>query len=535
MTPRERHPWSWGWADRFPSDEARATLADTVSAFLGIPGLAPLPLDTGSPSPAPSRVTPAADVGFEVTDDPGVRASHARGRSYPDLVLGMRGDLSGAPDLVAFPRTEDEVSAVLRWCAAQNLAVIPFGGGTSVVGGVDARCPDGYRGTVTLSLARMDALLALDTVSRQARLQAGCTGPRVEALLGAHGMTLRHFPQSFEFSTLGGWIATRAGGHFATLYTHIDDLVCAARMVTPEGVLENLRTPGNGAGPAPERLLLGSEGALGVITEAWVRVRPKPRWRLSASALFPTFEQGVGACRQVAQAGLYPSNARLLDATEALLHQVDGSGRAVLLLGFESEDHDPSAGMARALELCRAHGGECSAVKRREDDASDASSGRWREAFLDAPYLQSALVSVGLLVDTFETCVTWDRFEALHRDVEGSVNDALATVCGGGRVSCRFTHLYPDGPAPYYTFLGRARPGDELAQWEALKRAASEALLRHGATITHHHAVGRTHRPYFARQHPPLWTTTLEAVKRALDPSGVLNPGVLVPAPRRGA
>jgi alkyldihydroxyacetonephosphate synthase len=442
----------------------------------------------------------------------------------------MRSDPGGAPDLVAFPRSEAEVLAALGWCAQRSLAVIPYGGGTSVVGGVDARRPDGFQGVLTLSLARMDALLALDTTSRLARLQAGATGPRIEALLGAHGMTLRHFPQSFEFSTLGGWIATRAGGHFATLYTHIDDLLCSARMVTPEGVLENLRTPGNGAGPAPERLILGSEGALGVITEAWVRVRPRPRWRLSASATFARFDQAVEAARAVAQAGLFPTNARLLDGTEAFLHRVAANNNPVLLLGFESDDHDPGASLDRALSLCAAHQGACSPVKRRGDDGADGASNRWREAFLEAPYLQSALVSVGLLVDTFETAITWDRFDALHQDVLGSVQEALNTHCGGGRVACRFTHLYPDGPAPYYTFLGRARPGEELTQWAAIKAAASEALVRHGATITHHHAVGRTHRPWFARQHPELWTRTLTALKRTLDPAGVLNPGVLVPA-----
>jgi alkyldihydroxyacetonephosphate synthase len=380
-------------------------------------------------------------------------------------------------------------------------------------------------------------VLEVDPISLAARIQAGARGPALEAQLAPHELTLRHYPQSFEFSTLGGWIATRAGGHFATLYTHIDDLVESIRMVTPTGIFQSRRLPASGAGPAPDRLVLGSEGIFGVITEAWVRVRARPRWRVSASARFPTFEQGVEAARGVAQSGLHPANCRLLDSGEAMLHGVSGgasAGEAVLLLGFESSDHALEPWIMRALELAKASGVVCStpvyrgAEERKGGD--DASS--WRQAFFDAPYLQSALVTMGAVVDTFETACTWGRFPALHQAVTETVHAAMKEQCGTGFLTCRFTHVYPDGPAPYYTFIAPGRDGDEVDQWAQSKRAASNALLAHGATITHHHAVGRLHWPWYAREQPEPFGRALVAAKRALDPHGVMNPGVLVDADR---
>ena len=533
-TPLTRSFWAWGWEQRLPDEAARRTLADQVGALLGADDLRPrrLPRIADARLPAPRVGVPAALADF-VTDDREARIHHTYGRAYRDVLRGFYCDFSPAPDLVALPGSESDVARALAWCAAEGVAVVPYGGGTSVVGGVE-RAPGGrHRATLSLDLARLDGLVELDEVSRVACIEAGATGPRVEALLGARGLTLRHFPQSFEFSTLGGWIATRAGGHFATLYTHIDDLTEAVRMVTPAGVYETPRVPASGAGPDANRIVLGSEGALGVITRAWMRVQPRPVWRLSASALFERFDDAVEAARAVAQSGLHPANCRLLDAAEAMLNGVfAGEGGAVLLLGFESYDHAPDAAIARALELCAARGGASpDGVTRREASSASQREGmsqRWRDAFLGAPYLQSALVSVGVMADTFETACTWSRFDALHRDVVASVTQALATHCGGGRVTCRFTHVYPDGVAPYYTFLGRAREGDELAQWAAVKAAASEALGRNGATITHHHAVGRTHRPWYDRERPDLFAASLSAVKGALDPAAVMNPGVLV-------
>jgi alkyldihydroxyacetonephosphate synthase len=269
-----------------------------------------------------------------------------------------------------------------------------------------------------------------------------------------------------------------------------------------------------------------------------VRVVPRPRWRASANVRFTDFERAVDAVRAIAQSGLHPANCRLLDAREAQLNAVAGGEHAVLVLAFESADHPLDPWLTRALMIAEAHGGH-SAGATFKDDGEGArgerggDAGRWREAFLSAPYLQSALVSLGMIVDTFETACTWDRFPALHREVTGRVRAALAEHCGGGDITCRFTHVYPDGPAPYFTFfgLGGGDAGEDLARWRAIKEAASDALLAAGATITHHHAVGRLHRPWYEREVPALHLAALAAVKRELDPHGVLNPGVLLPAP----
>lgn len=526
MTTRTMSHWGWGWADRFPDATARAALADLVAAVLGVEGLAPadpVPLDDATLPPirvpVPHALAPFSDARREA------RATHTYGRSYRDLVRGFRGDFAPAPDFVARPRAEDEVAAVIAWCEREHVALVPYGGGTSVVGGVEAVVGPTFRGVVSLDMRSLDRVLEVDAVSRAARIQAGATGPVLESQLAPHGLTLRHYPQSFEFSTLGGWIATRAGGHFATVYTHIDDLVESVRMLTPAGVYETKRVPASGAGPAPERLVLGSEGALGVITEAWMRVRPRPKFKSTVSLHFGAFDDAVRATRAVAQSGLFPSNCRLLDAREAALHQVATDGTSVLILGFESADHPVAHWMDEALVVCAGYG---ATVDRKPEEVSEDDAGRWKGAFFEAPYLQSALVSLGVIADTFETAVTWDRFDALHRDVIAAVRGAMRSACGRGLVTCRFTHVYPDGPAPYYTFIAPGRAGEELEQWAAIKRAASDVLVAHGATITHHHGVGRLHRPWYDRERPEPFALALRAAKSALDPSGVLNPGVLV-------
>lgn len=530
---RERSIWAWGWRDKLPDDSARSGLAQLARAMLPTsqPALRPYPTDEPA-VPAPAVVVPDALAAF-ATQAPRARAMHTRGRAFPDLVAGFANEFTGAPDVVARPRDASEVVRVLDVAAAQGWAVVPFGGGTSVVGGVDAKLARGDRAAViSLDLGALAGVHEVDSTSRLARIGAGTLGPAIDDALAPHGFTLRHFPQSFEFSTLGGWLATRAGGHYATGPTRIDELAHALTMITPAGTLATHRHPGSGAGPEAARHVLGSEGILGVITEAWMRVVPKVRWRATASVAFKDFHAGVAAARALAQSGLQPSNARLLDANEARLHRVRFDGTSVLLIGFESADHPLTAWLVRAVELARDHGGEVVSGPSESDDAtrtaatSDAS--RWKQAFFDAPYLQSAMLSIGILSDTFETACTWTQFPALHARVTASVGNALAEVCGGGLVSCRFTHVYPDGPAPYYTFVGALRPGDELTQWRALKAAASEALAAEGGTITHHHAVGRTHRPWYDRERPSLFADALRAVKRELDPHGVLNPGVLI-------
>jgi alkyldihydroxyacetonephosphate synthase len=472
----------------------------------------------------PPRVEPPAALAAIASTDPYDRASHTYGKSYRDVVRGFAGDFTAAPSFVAFPRDEGDVVAVLDWCSAAGVPAVPYGGGSSVVGGVE--CP----GAVSIDLSRLNRVVEVDRASRAARIQAGALGPEVEDQLRPHGYTLRHFPQSFEFSTLGGWLATRSGGHYATNYTHIDDFVESLRIVTPAGIYESRRLPGSGAGPAPDRLFLGSEGILGVITEAWMRVQDRPRFRAAASVRFTDFSDGVAACREISQAGLFPANCRLLDPGEAASAGVT-DGATVLLLGFESADHPLDAWIARAVEICADHGGTVpEGVRTSAGAPTEGAAGAWRASFVRAPYGRDAMVALGCIADTFETAITWDRFESLHARVTEAVTAALREVCGGGSLTCRFTHVYPDGPAPYYTFLAPGRPDALIEQWQAVKEAASEAVLAAGGTITHHHAVGRDHRLWYDRERPEPFAAALAAAKRALDPAGILNPGVLVDA-----
>ena len=463
------------------------------------------------------------------------RASHTYGKSYRDVVRGFRGELPAPPDVVAFPRDEADVVALLDWCAGANVAAIPYGGGSSVVGGVEAGLVnESYSGVACIDLTRLDRVLEVDTVSRAARIQGGALGPVLEEQLRPHGYTLRHFPQSFEFSTLGGWLATRSGGHYASVYTHIDDLAESIRMVTPRGITESRRLPGSGAGPSPDRLVLGSEGTLGVITEAWMRVQERVRFKASAAVRFADYAAGVNATRAVSQSGLFPTNCRLLDPGEGLIAAGVDDGSSLLVLGFESADHPVDAWIERAVELCQDHGGRLPEGVRISgpDDAAAAgregAAGAWRNSFLRAPYGRDALVSMAAIVETFETACTWSQFPELHANVTATVEKALADICGGGWVTCRFTHVYPDGPAPYFSVTAPGRFGSELEMWADIKAAALEAVLAHGGMITHHHAVGRDHRPWYDKQRPDVFASALIAAKHALDPAGILNPGVLI-------
>jgi alkyldihydroxyacetonephosphate synthase len=519
--PRRLKHWGWGYEDEQPS---AAELRDGATFIVERLGFGSVEPESAAPLPSlpPPRLSiPDALSGF-CTTAPYDRALHAYGRSYRDLIRAFRGHFEHPPDVVAHPRDEDEVRAVLDWALSAGAAVIPFGGGTSVVGGVEPRVGDRYAGVVTIDLKALDRVLEVDPVSLSARIQAGASGPALEEQLGERGLTLRHFPQSFQFSTLGGWIATRAGGHFATLYTHVDDLVESVRALTPAGVWESRRLPGSGAGVSPDRMLIGSEGTLGVITEAWVRVRPRPRVRASAGVRFADFGSGAAAVRAISQAGLYPSNCRLIDPAEALVTGAGDGSHALLMLGFEAADHDVEPWMALALECCADHGGSW------ERGADAGAVGSWREAFLRAPYLRDTFVAIGVLSETFETAITWDRFESFHSAVLARASDTVREVCGAGSVTCRFTHVYPDGPAPYYTILAPARRGAELEQWAELKRAASDAVIAAGGTITHHHAVGRDHRPWYDEQRPDPFAAALRGAKAAVDPTGALNPGVLI-------
>ncbi len=514
--------WGWGLEGQGLTVSEIEQLGAAFAGRLGIdgmrvqepPGVDELDL------PAP-RLAPLASLATAFSTDPYDRAAHTYGRSFRDLVRAFRRDFVHAPDLVAFPRGEGELVSVLEWCTDAGVAAVPFGGGSSVVGGVEPDVGDGYRGAVSVDLRHLSGVLEVDRTSRAARIAGGTLGPALEAQLKPHGLTLRHFPQSFEWSTLGGWIATRSGGHFATLHTRIDEFVEAVRVVTPRGVLQTRRLPGSGAGPSPERLFCGSEGTLGVITEAWMRVQARPRFRAGASVYFSDFADAVQATRELAQSGLHPANCRLLGHDEALLSGSGDGSHSILVLGFESADHEPGPWLARALEICAGHRGQV-----REQDGDPAAA--WRATFLRGPHLRDGFTRLGLVHETFETAVTWDRFWEFHRGVLAAVDRAVRSACGGGAVSCRFAYVYPDGPAPYYSVYAPGGPGRELEQWDEIKLAASEAILALGGTITHHHAVGRDHRRWYLREVPQLFTGAFRAAKAELDPAGIMNPGVLM-------
>jgi alkyldihydroxyacetonephosphate synthase len=478
---------------------------------------------------APLRVNPPASLATITSTELYDRAAHAHGKSYPEYVRGLAGDYSAAPDVVAYPRNERDVAAVLDWAGTAQVSVTPFGGGSSVVRGVEPRV-DGHKGAVTIDLREMHRVVEVDTISRAARIEAGAFGPALEAQLKPHQLTLRHFPQSFEFSTLGGWIATRSGGHFATLYTHIDDLVESVRVVTPRGTIETRRLPGSGAGPSPDRLFIGSEGILGIITEAWMRLQARPRFRAGGAVRFPDFFTAARALRKIAQAGLYPANCRILDPQEAYNTGAGDGKSAIMVLAFESADHPLDAWIARALQCCRDHGGDPEPAESA-DAHREGAAGRWRNAFIRMPYARERTIQWGIIGDTFETSITWERFEAFHDNVKAATEQAIRDATGReGQVTCRFTHVYPDGPAPYFTIHAAGRHGKLEEQWRAIKSAGLDAVIAGGGTVTHHHAVGRDHRPWYDRQRPPLFGEALKAAKRALDPQGLLNPGVLIDA-----
>lgn len=455
------------------------------------------------------------------------RASHSYGKAFRDVWRGFHGIYPNPPDYVAFPKTEEDISNLMQFATANAVSLVPVGGGSSVCGGIEPTENNRYAGVISVDMKHFDQILEIDKTSRSAHIQAGIYGPALEAGLKPHGYTLRHFPQSFEFSTLGGWIATRAGGHFATLYTHIDDFVQNVNMITPSGKLESRRLPGSGAGPSEERLYLGSEGILGIITSAWVRLQNVPTYKKTVTVNFPDFEAGAEGVRALAQSGLNPSNARLIDAAEAFSNGLGNGQSAVLIVGFESHQRDVSHWMQEALALCKSCGGTWD-EKRLAENSRSKKGDAWKNSFLLAPYLRDEMMKVGMVVETFETAITWDQFPHFYKEVKKAAQRAIDTHCGVGTVTCRFTHVYPDGPAPYFTIIAKGTAGKQLEQWDHIKKEVSQAVIDHGGTITHHHAVGKDHRPFYTQQHTPLFGEMLKAAKKSVDPAWIMNPGVLL-------
>jgi len=542
--------WAWGLESDHPTARQRDEMAQAMSRKYGVALQAPpMPTDADLNLRRP-RIAPPDSLKEICSTDDHDRAVHTYGRSFRDRIRAFNADFPDPVDVVALPRDEKEIEAVLEWCSNSGHTAIPYGAGSSVVGGIEP--PKDSPGSVSIDISALDRVLEVDNVSRSARIQGGVLGPAMEDQLRPQGFTLRHFPQSFEFSTLGGWIATRSGGHYATNQTHIDDFVESVRMITPAGVWESRRLPGSGAGPSSDRLAIGSEGILGIITEAWMKIQARPVFRASAGVAFPNFQAAAEAARHIVQAKLWPANCRVLDPAEAgAAAELDGQ-RSLLVLGFESGEV-PQGGMVRAaIAIARDAGGIIEEDDIKISDASVAPTapgvslasgatalggggagrqgpvGSWRDSFVNAPYTRNSTMGLGVVAETLETAITWDRWPELDGVVREALGEGLRRLCGGGSVTCRFTHVYPDGPAPYYTFEGLGRRGAEIEIVDELKSLASRALIDAGGTITHHHAVGRIHQPWYNEQIPDLFAQVLRAAKRTLDPNGVLNPGVLI-------
>ncbi len=523
----KRSFWTWGLQSDEPTDAQRAAHAAELSARFGAEIVAPpIPSAEDLALRKPRIRVPDSLAPFCFTDNY-ERALHSY--SADDRAPAALGHFPNPPDVVAHPRDESELERVLEWCDSNGYVVIPFGGGSSVVGGVT---PPEAAAVVTLDMDELDSVLEIDETSRAARIQAGVFGPRLEDQLRPHGYTLRHYPQSFTGSTLGGWIATRSGGHYATNHTHIDDFVESVRMLTPSGWWESRRLPSSGAGPDPNRLAIGSEGILGVITEAWMRIQRRPVYRATAGVAFPSWEQSYEAARNIAQSKLWPANLRLLDPDLSRdAAGMDGT-RALLIIGFESAELPQDWNIKMAVGMARQSGGYVPDDEIVIDDGTGRPTGHsgavgaWRNAFINID--EGLTAGLGLVTGTFETAVTWDAWPALDDHVRDIMGRALNDVCGSGSLNCRFTHVYLDGPAPYYTYAGAHRSGDYAEQQAAIKKAASDAIIEAGGTITHHHAVGRLHRPWYDRERPDLFAEALRAAKKSLDPNGILNPGVLI-------
>lgn len=523
--------WAWGLESEEPTDADRTRMAAELSARYGAE-VTPRPIpDLADAELRPPRVAPPDALASFCFTDTWERARHAGGAHFTDRTRAFNLDFPNPPDFVAHPSTEAELEAVLDWCHTEGVAAVPFGAGSSVVWGVSP--PDDAERCVTIAMDRFDQVLEIDETSRAARIQAGIYGPALEAALKPSGHTMRHFPQSFRFSTLGGWIATRSGGHYATNHTHIDDFVESVRMLAPAGWWESRRLPGSGAGPSPDRMVIGSEGILGIITEAWVRIQARPTYRATAGVVFDSWMAGTEAIRAIAQAKLWPANLRILDPAEAgRAAGLDGT-QALVIIAFESSELSQRANIEAAVELARDAGGHIPDDNIVVDDGTgqptghEGPVGKWRSSFIGVD--PGTATSLGLVADTFETAITWDRWPEFDATVREEMTRALGQVCTHGELSCRFTHVYPDGPAPYYTWSGMGRQGSEISMWQEIKDAANEVVVRAGGTATHHHAVGRMHRPNaYDVQRPELFAQSLRAVKKTLDPNAILNPGVLI-------
>jgi len=522
-----------GWGDPAKAAPLPGTVTGLLRDLLGVtPRTAPaLALeDIRLPGPtagaaALEALARAAGGDEHVLTDAESRIRHTRGKSTPDLLRLRAGDVCDVPRAVVLPASHDEVLAVLRACAEHGLAVVPFGGGTSVVGGL---APEG-RAFVALDLRRMNGLLDLDPVSRTAVLQPGLRAPEAEALLAEQGFTLGHFPQSYEWATIGGFAAARSSGQASAGYGRFDDMVLGLTLATPEGTIETGRAPRSAAGPDLRQLILGSEGAFGVITSVLVRIRPLPQVRDYEGWRFASFEEGAAALRRLAQDGPRPTVLRLSDETETLigLAQPDaigsrlerGDAGCMAITGYEGTAEDTGRRRERAAAVLRACGGTPVGTEPGE---------RWAHGRYSAPYLRDALLDAGAFAETLETAAFWSRVPDLYNAVRAALTDTLTRAGTPPLVMCHISHVYENGASLYFTVVS-AQGEDPVAHWAPAKHAANDAVLAAGGTISHHHGVGTDHRDWYVREAGALGVAALRAVKHRLDPDGLLNPGVLLP------
>ncbi|MDE3070083.1 MAG: FAD-binding oxidoreductase [Acidobacteriota bacterium] len=522
---------AWGaWGDPARAVDLSGVARELLRDGLGVdqPGR-PIPepaaLELGEPRAGDALVELLCGLlGREhVLADAGSRARHMRGRSTLDLLRLRAGDVGDAPDLVLLPGCHEEVGELLSLCATERVAVVPFGGGTSVVGGLAPR-REGFAAVAALDLRRMNALAELDPDSRTATLEPGLRGPEAEMLLAEHGFTIGHHPQSFEYATIGGFAATRSSGQASAGYGRFDERVVGVRLATPAGTLELGRAPRSAAGPDLRQLVLGSEGAFGVITSVRVEVTPLPEARLYEGWWLPSFPDGLAALRRLAQDGPLPSVLRLSDEAESALNlarpaELGGaSARGCLAIVGHEGAH---AEVARRRALCASVMRECGG------ELDEAAGEGWRTARYSGPYLRDALLDAGALAETLETATFWSALPGLHEAVGAALRESLGAQGAPAVVMCHVSHVYRSGASLYFTVACRQLE-DPLAQWRAAKQAAIEAILAVGATVTHHHGVGTDHRDALAREIGPLGIAVLAAVKGVLDPQGIMNPGVLV-------
>ncbi len=519
----EMHPSRWG-------DPARAQpLPDAarglVEAVFGIDDRSALEPGVLRPTALDDSVLGRlADVvgADQVRTDDETRRLRTRGKSTPDLLRARAGDLEDAPDAVVRPGSHDEVAAVLAVAVEHHLAVVPFGGGTSVTGGLVAR-REGFAGVLSLDLVRMKRLLAVDHVSMTATLEPGLRGPEAEALLAAEGLTLGHYPQSFEYATIGGFAATRSSGQSSAGFGRFDALVVALVVATPRGRLDLGSSPASAAGPDLRQLLLGSEGTLGVITSVTVRVRTLPAVKVYEGWRWSSFTDGATAMRSLAQSGVLPTVLRLSDEAETAINLADpaaiggdADAGCLMITGYEGERAAIDARQGAVTALLTDLGGIRVGAEPGES---------WVHGRFDAPYLRDSLLDAGVLVETLETATFWSGVERLYGEVRAALE---ATLGQPAIVLCHVSHVYETGCSLYFTVA--AKEGDDpIAEWGRAKAAASDAIIAAGATITHHHAVGTDHKPWLAQEIGPLGVSVLRAVKADLDPTGILNPGVLIP------